>query len=156
MFLIAHRGLLNGPDAMLENNPDQVTYTLSGGFHCEVDLWRLGGKWYLGHDRPTYVVDDAFLRQKGLWLHCKNAGALFELPTLKQKLNYFWHENDDYTITSRGYIWAYPGKIVSRDAILVLPEIEDKTFQSLEGLEYAGICSDYINLIDDKLHDRRT
>ena len=40
----------------------------------------------------------------------------------KIKSNYFWHQNDDYTITSKGYIWAYPGKKLNKNAIYVLPE----------------------------------
>ena len=27
-----------------------------------------------------------------------------------KSLNYFWHQTDDFTLTSHGYIWTYPGK----------------------------------------------
>ena len=29
----------------------------------------------------------------------------------KMNCHYFWHQEDDYTITSKGIIWAYPGKV---------------------------------------------
>jgi hypothetical protein len=29
---------------------------------------------------------------------------------IKTKCHYFWHQEDDYTITSKGFIWVYPGK----------------------------------------------
>jgi hypothetical protein len=54
-------------------------------------------------------------------------------------LNYFWHENDSLTITSKGYLWVYPGKQPVKGGIAVLPEMNnDDISQSL------GICSDVI------------
>ena len=56
-------------------------------------------------------------------------------------LNVFWHENDDFTLTSKGYIWTYPGKSLTKNSIAVMPEI--KKFQNLESC--FGICSDFIS-----------
>ena len=39
MIYIAHRGLTNGPDAQLENNPFQIAKAVKEGYDCEVDLW---------------------------------------------------------------------------------------------------------------------
>ena len=36
-------------------------------------------------------------------------------------LNYFWHQEDKVTLTSKGYLWAYPG-VICDNAITVLPE----------------------------------
>ena len=33
-----------------------------------------------------------------------------------QNFNYFWHQEDDYTLTSEGYVWVYPGKpLIKKD-----------------------------------------
>jgi hypothetical protein len=51
----------------------------------------------------------------------------------------FWHQKDDVTLTSQGYIWAYPGKQPLKNSIAVLPERNnDDTSQC------SGICSDVI------------
>ena len=114
--LIAHRGNLDGPNKG-ENHPDYLLHALSQGFDCEVDVWLVNGEIFLGHDNPEYMVKKSFLEKEGLWLHAKNLEALNYL--LSQGLVCFWHENDAYTITSNGFIWANIGKPVTRKAILV-------------------------------------
>ena len=53
--------------------------------------------------------------------------------------NYFWHQEDTVTLTSRGHIWVYPGKQPIKNSIAVMPELfNDDTQYCL------GICSDYI------------
>ena len=94
----------------------------------------------MGHDHPTFVVPPDFLRQKGLWCHAKNLGALNYL--LKNNIHCFWHQEDDYTITSRGVIWAYPGKPLSCSSICAMPEYVNKNFEGLNMC--AGVCSDII------------
>ena len=71
MIYIAHRGLTQGPDVNLENRPQQIEQSLNQGYHCEVDVWYVNDKWFLGHDRPDYEVPYEFLEQYGLWLHAK-------------------------------------------------------------------------------------
>ena len=74
---------------------------------------------------------------KKLWCHAKTREALIALQ--KIKAHYFWHQNDDYTITSKGFIWTYPGKKLLPQSICVLPEnVNYKTINCL------GICSDFI------------
>jgi len=141
MKIIAHRGLLNGPDSNLENLPGQILLSLQAGYDCEVDVRLIDGKWILGHDNPDFEVPFEFLEQTGLWIHAKNLEALDYLSTTT--LNYFWHQNDDYVITSKGYIWAYPGKPLTTRSVMVLPEWEDNTLQNVIGVDCFGICSDY-------------
>jgi hypothetical protein len=141
MKIIAHRGLLNGPDSNLENLPGQILLSLQAGYDCEIDVRLIDGKWMLGHDNPDFEVPFEFLEQTGLWLHAKNLEALDYLSTTT--LNYFWHQNDDYVITSKGYIWAYPGKPLTARSVMVLPEWEDRTLRNVIGVNCFGICSDY-------------
>lgn len=102
----------------------------------------------LGHDAPVFPIDLDFLEQKGLWIHCKNLHALFDLNKYAPHLNYFWHENDQYTLTSRGYVWAYPGMLLDTSqgsrCIEVLPEHSKQFGKYTRGV--FGICSDYVSM----------
>ena len=95
-------------------------------------------KLYLGHDEPLYDLNSKILDNKNILFHAKNYDALNELKNLN--LHYFWHQNDDYTITSKGLIWVYPGKKYSQDSIVVLPELFTKDLK----LNCFGVCSDFI------------
>ena len=157
MKLIAHRGLINGPDANIENRPDQIDFVLSQGYDCEIDLWEINGNLFLGHDRPDYPIEPRFLNQHGLWIHAKNLSALYYLSTTN--LTYFWHQNDDCVITSNGYIWTYPGKELTNRSVRLLPEwnngkeyvsLYERLLTTKDDTCYA-ICSDYIL----KIHELR-
>jgi hypothetical protein len=146
MKLIAHRALINGPDQNLENHPDQIASAIGQGFDCEVDLWIDQSRYCLGHDEPQYPVDKDFLikHRKNLWIHAKNLPALYWLSTTDKFFNYFWHQTDDYVITSRGYIWAYPGKDLTDRSVMVMPEWKDPNLEKIQGISCYGICSDYV------------
>jgi|TARA_B100000959_G_C14826137_1_gene559891 hypothetical protein len=58
---------------------------------------------------------------------------------LKQDIHCFWHQKDDVTLTSKGYMWTYPGKLLTDNSITVLPEINNDIPKKC-----LGICSDYI------------
>lgn len=147
MRFIAHRGNLNGPSE-LENSPSQIDFCLNQSIDCEVDLWVKNGVFFLGHDSGQNMIDQEWLisRQDFLWIHCKNADAINNLLDIKNSsLNFFWHQNDDYTITSKKNVWVYPGQRVIPGSVCVLPENwitldrQDEVFQS-----YA-ICTDYVH-----------
>ena len=137
MFFISHRGNVNGINKNSENKPDYVRSALKMGFHVEVDVRFRNNKFYLGHDKPTYEVNSQFLINKKIWCHAKTSEALFALKTIKA--HYFWHQEDDYTITSKGYFWTYPGKKLLKNSICVLPEKSNFKIKKC-----AGICSDNI------------
>jgi hypothetical protein len=146
MKLIAHRGLINGPDEKIENRPDQVESTIGQGFDCEVDLWFKDSRFYLGHDNTQYPIDKSFLidHKRYLWIHVKNLPALYWLSTTNTFFNYFWHQTDDYVITSQGYIWAYPGKDLTDRSVMVMPEWSDPNLEKIQNISCYGICSDYV------------
>lgn len=137
MLYISHRGNLNGINPKQENKTSYIFDALERSFDVEVDVWFIKGKFYLGHDEPKNLIDNKFLKIKRLWFHSKNIEALHELTKLNVKC--FWHQNDDVTLTSNGFIWTYPGKPLTKKSICVLPELNNiKTFNC------AGICSDFI------------
>jgi hypothetical protein len=145
MKFIAHRGLFNGPDIEKENSPEQLIRALSEGYDCEVDLWVVNSETWLGHDAPTYLVDRDFLREAGFWIHAKNLAALRWLADTNYK--YFWHQNDDFTITSNGLIWTYPGKELTGRSIMCMPEHADPTLANVKNVHCYAICSDYVEQI---------
>jgi hypothetical protein len=150
MKLIAHRGLTKGPNSHLENQPPVIKSALEQGFDCEIDLWVFDDRLYLGHDGPQYNITEDFLNQPGLWIHCKNLAALVYC-TDNIKLNYFWHEKDTYTLTSKNFIWAYPEKKLSKWSVMLMPEWEDPDLDNVVGVECFGICSDFVLKIKDKI-----
>lgn len=141
MILISHRGNLYGKKDKEENNPNYILTTLNLGFDVEIDLWYINNDLFLGHDFPQYIIDFNFLsdHKSKLWIHCKNTQSICFLSEIKSDLNFFWHETDTLTITSKGYLWVYPGKQPIKNSISVLPEINNDDFS-----ESLGICSDII------------
>lgn len=138
MILISHRGNLDGKKEELENNPGYIDAALYSGFDVEIDVWYDKG-WWLGHDEPQYKTNIEYLTNNRFWIHCKNIDALCLIGNTR--LNYFWHDADDYTLTSHGYIWAYPDKQVlyNSNTIAVLPELNNTDVTT-----FSGVCSDVI------------
>ncbi len=151
MKIIAHRGLVNGPDKNLENKPKEILDALKQGYDCEIDLWYTNSELWLGHDHPEYFITSAFLENSGLWIHAKNLAALRWLTD--SDLNYFWHQEDDFTLTSKKFIWTYPGKPLTMKSISVMPEWNNPELKNLDFKCY-GICSDYANLIEIKFEEQ--
>lgn len=144
MKLIAHRGNISGPNPTEENKPLYIMDAIKNGYDCEIDVRFINNTLYLGHDIAQYQISLNFLldNSKKLWIHCKNIEALHYLIDYKN-LNIFWHQNDDYTITSGGYIWCYPKQKTTNKSILLMPELNDFIIT-----ECFGVCTDYVkNLI---------
>ena len=137
MFLISHRGNINGADKTKENSINYILKAIDLGYNVEVDVWFIDNFFYLGHDKPQYKINYNFLTNKKLWCHAKNLNALIEMSNYS--IHYFWHDKDDFTLTSKNYIWAYPSKNVNKNTIAVLPEIYNTDVS-----ECKGVCSDYI------------
>lgn len=150
MKLIAHRGNIDGPNQLKENNPEYIEFAISQGYDVEIDIRYdiFNEKFYLGHDDPQYVITPYWLAQNmdKLWFHCKNIEALYHFSEKTGGFNYFWHQEDDFTLTSKNYIWTYPGKTYTSKSIIVMPECNTsvKMFDNLRVLNCYGICSDYV------------
>jgi hypothetical protein len=127
-----------------ENQPSQILLALEKGYDCEVDVWWLKNKWWLGHDEPQYIAGEEFIGKQGLWLHCKNLDALHELIERPFAYNYFWHQEDDYTLTSNGVIWTYPGKKLTNRSIAVMPERCPSYWEYIKDQTLIGVCTDYV------------
>jgi hypothetical protein len=140
-MLISHRGNINGKIPLRENEPSYIRNAIHLGYDVEVDIWYNNNTFWLGHDNPEYQIGLYFLLENAdkLWCHAKNIEAIIKMKNEKD-LNCFWHQKDDITLTSKGYIWAYPGKQPIKNSIAVMPEIYNDDLGNC-----IGICSDYIS-----------
>ena len=147
MILISHRGNISGRNPDLENNPFYIMNAVRSNFDVEVDVWLVDGKFFLGHDSPEHEVEWRFLKNSYLWCHAKNKEALSAMLTLG--IHCFWHQNDDYTLTSKGYVWTYPGKETAKQSIIVCNEFNKDLIGAC-----TGICSDNISSYLDEMKNR--
>ena len=147
MKIIAHRGLLDGPNKDKENTPTSIQYCLDNLIDTEIDIWYENGQWLLGHDYPQYQTNLDFISQKGLWIHAKNFEAADMLSS--KNLVFFWHENDERTLTSNGYWWTFPQKNLGKNSIALMPEWYIPLDQIRTCLTWncMAICTDYWNLL---------
>jgi len=147
MKLISHRGNVNGRLENWENEPTYIDLAIEKGYDVEVDVWVLPEQQnaiFLGHDEPQYGVTCTFFQERitRLWVHCKNIDAVtyFQNHKVLKYCHYFWHQEDDITLTSFNILWTYPGKPLTKDSVCVMPELNNEEITQ----EIHGICSDYI------------
>ena len=140
MIFIAHRGNINGNYPDKENRADYIHDALNQGFDVEIDVWFTDNQWWLGHDEPKYKTGTSIFRHRKVWTHAKNPEALNRLRDFN--CHYFWHDGDDYAITSKGYIWCHKDAIVLPQSICVLPESQG--FEAGIDPKCIGVCSDTV------------
>jgi hypothetical protein len=79
-----------------------------------------------------------------LWIHCKNLQASTELYRYRG-FNYFFHDKDDYVLTSQGNVWTYPKpqNVFSYNQVLLdfYPNVD---FEKYKLLGIHGVCVDYV------------
>jgi hypothetical protein len=113
---------------------------LDGGYDAEVDVWSVDGEWFLGHDRPLYRTSLALLQNERVWCHAKDIPALDRL--LDASCHCFIHDRDEATLTSKGIIWTYPGKLLTKRSVCLFPERHH-----VKPIDCHGICSDFVGTI---------
>ena len=152
MYFIAHRGNVFGPNKERENSPEYVKEALALGYDAEIDVWVVDDMLWSGHDQPQYALKLDFLleNRKNLWCHAKNLEALNLL--MHAGLHCFVHDKDDYTLTSLGVIWAYPGRAVDETCVMVMPEYvwHLGVYNDNDLKRVKGVCTDYAGLYKEK------
>jgi hypothetical protein len=65
------------------------------------------------------------------------------------KAHVFWHNHDDFAITSKGIKWAKEG-VITYDGVMTIPSNNVDFIQSIkEGIvEPLGVCSDNFTLFN--------
>ena len=137
MKIISHRGNINGPRKELENKPRYINQALELGYDVEIDVWWKDDGFWLGHDGPQFKVNRQFLQNDKFWCHAKNIEGLYKMLD-NNNIHCFFHQEDDVTLTSKGYIWTYPNKQLTDNSIAVLPKELDKS------LNCYGVCTDFV------------
>lgn len=151
MKLIAHRGNVDGPQPKWENRPEHIMDAVEAGFDVEVDVLYSGDTLLLGHDFSNSRMANIefweffYANIEKFWIHCENPSALYYFLR-KQVGNFFFHNDDLYTLTSRGDLWCYPGAPIlesstQKTVVACMPEKADPNWE----FEVAdAICSDYL------------
>lgn len=147
MILIAHRGNVSGPDTSQENMPAYIDTAIAAGYDAEVDLWLVNNTFYLGHDEPQHEISLEWLlnRCDRLWIHAKTTITL-NLLVGYYELNCFFHESDPVTLTSKRFLWTYPGGPLHSRSICVMPERLDPELSMITSYcepDCHGICTDH-------------
>jgi len=133
--IISHRGNIDGK-SKFENTQNQIYRAIDLGFDVEIDLWVINDNLYLGHDKPTKICGLEFLYYNSdkLWIHAKNTEAV-EYLSAQDKLNWFWHDKDKMTITSKGYIWSNIGEYIKNGITVCLEHTNIPDY-------ILGVCTD--------------
>ena len=137
---ISHRGNMKGVNIKTENLPEHIFDLLTSSIEVEIDVWLVKGHLCLGHDYPQYRIKEDFLNIPGLWCHAKNLEALTFM--LQKSIHCFWHQEDDYTVTSRGYIWTYPDRLTTSYKSVIVDLSENWQHKIYE---CGRVCSDFAN-----------
>lgn len=136
-LVISHRGNLWGRNERQENDPEYILRALKEDVDVEVDVWMLGDQLFLGHDLPQFPIDDMFLADPRMWIHCKNIQAMNYLATALS-FNIIAH-TEGIVITKDGFLWTAPGFPIMSRSIAVMPELKKKWDIS----DAYGVCTDY-------------
>lgn len=138
---ILHRGNNNGLSPETENDPKVLLERLIEGWDVEIDLWKMNDELYLGHDAPTYKINDDILLNDNVWIHCKNLEAYLYLRDheLSDQFNYFSHDKDIFALTSKGLIWTNIGIDIKTTGCIKV--VSGNDFERIPGI---GVCTDYL------------
>ena len=145
--LIAHRGVWDGEYDDKENRIETIIDSLQLGYDVEVDVCSYKGRLYLGHDEPQEPIKylwDYCLDSRNIWYHCKDLVSLEAFSQTKEPFNFFWHDEDSFTLTSHGNIWT--AKLAERypahKTVIVVKE-KDRIFEQYK-TNCFGICSSFV------------
>ena len=143
MLKIAHRGNRYGK-TVHENQVWYLQEAIAEGYDVEADIWLINNVLWLGHDGPSYKLspEDLDSLMMNTWFHCKNLEALDYFINNYKDAKFFWHQNDNYALTSNGLIWAYPDMPVTENTIIV-----DFDGKSNSAVNCYGICSDMVGVM---------
>ena len=138
--LISHRGNLSGK-TINENHPSYILSAFDACDMVEIDCWIVHSRLYLGHDGPMYSCGFDFIHDNvsKLFVHAKNI-VMLEYILDHKNIHGFWHENDQHTITSHGYIVAFPNNPLTKRSICMSPI----GYPEVEVIGCYAVCCDNI------------
>jgi hypothetical protein len=141
---VYHRGN-SARDLSVENNPKKLLELVRRGRHIELDIWTVGNKLFVGHDRPDVEVTYDWLLavEPRALIHCKDGRTFSVLRRYFAcrgiAANLFYHTSEDYALSTGGWVITYPGKPVFGEFLSMMPETAGRN----PNMEAAAIiCSD--------------
>lgn len=145
MIFIAHRGNTQGAEPGFENKLDYMQAALSKGYYVEVDVQLYNGALWFGHDGPDSHANSDFLYNSRVIAHAKTIDALAIL--MKMGVHCFYHDSDECTFTSKGYVWCYPGVHLKHEKAIWL-DLHRKPLPELIPSKIHGICGDNESILE--------
>lgn len=148
--LICHRANLMGPSDAENKLCSIMNCLLNYNYDVEIDIHFIDGVIHVGHDLPAKFImtTQDFLNtfssyKERLWLHCKNIESIILFSELDVKFNFFGHTDDEFVLTSYGYIFTRPN-VIHKKSIVVMPEliINDNKI-NIDHFNSEGILTDY-------------
>lgn len=151
MVIISHRGNLEGISEERENNPYFIDECIKLGFDVEIDLRVKEGNLFLGHDLPQHEITIEWLlnRKNNLWVHIKEYEALQIILEYKEKIRFFCHENDKYTLLSNGLVWCHDLENKMNNKCII-PLLSLEQVENYKQTGFYGVCTDYVYVCDKK------
>jgi hypothetical protein len=145
MILISHRGNIIGSCPDKENRPSYIDCAIQLGLEVEVDIRFVNNDFWLGHDYPQYRVDISWmrLRKHKIWFHCKDQDSASQFLLINEEFKFFCHTNDDFVLTSNGYLWIHDLKSNINKKCIV-PLISKNDILKYDNLEPSYICTDFV------------
>ena len=140
--LISHRGNVSVRNVELENSPDYILAALRVCDMVEVDAWVVrGSQLFFGHDGPQFACGFRFLHDyaRRLLVHAKNVSML-DYVLGHADLHGFWHEGDQYAMTSHGFIVTLPNNPLTSRSICMNPDM----YSFDDVVRCYGVCCDDI------------
>lgn len=151
MRVIAHRGNLDGPNKLQENTIKSAFECLYRDLDIELDIHVKNNNLYLDHDgiidntTPFITLSDFYnlfkSYQNNLWIHCKNLEAIIFCQANLPQYNYFGHSNDEFVLTSKGYIFTRPNVSAGKNVVCVMPELCNLKLEEVKKYEF--VLTDY-------------
>ena len=152
MIIISHRGLINGPNKKIENSFTELKKNIEKykSLIFELDIWLKNNDLFLGHDFPDkrIAIENLIPLKEKIIIHIKfidnNSKEILE-QIFYNKFHYFCHQDDAFTITSKGWPWIHPNYGLKRNSICVLPEnfTDLSKLTTLQDKNLLGVCTDY-------------
>lgn len=143
MIFISNRGNINGINQTRENNPEYVQEAMDRGFFVMVDVWLVQNKQLtLGNVKPKYVTDLNFLQNPQIIARACSPATLTYL--LDNNVHCFYCDRSNYTLTSNGYVWTWPGSPVIPRSIVFMPEWFVGDVRKSATFNCTGVCSNFI------------
>jgi hypothetical protein len=142
VILIAHRGNFNGPNPEKENKLTYIEEAIHNGYEVEIDVRMHKNTIYSGHDKPLDLISNSWLKRfyNKLWIHCKDAETL-KYFAIFNEYNYFWHQDDSFAITSKGFILSHVNNDIKKlSGQFIKINLNNKKIHG----NFVGILSDYL------------